>query len=88
MSFFIFNGGRVTDEEVALATPDLSEAKSLSRHVERCALRYKLFTKRQAAQGDELGQIKLILLLVGSYLVLVSEPARNTLGFVFKIFAS
>lgn len=59
---FIFNGdGGMSAEEIALGTPDISEAKSLEHHVDRCALRYKMFTKRLTVQGDDLNLIKNIL---------------------------
>ena len=83
----IFNGGgSVSDEEIALGTPDAHEARNLEYHVSRCSMRYRMFTKRQAKQGQNLNQIKLLILGVGGYLIIVSDPARNALGFVLKIF--
>lgn len=80
LSLFISNGG-VSDEEIALAVPDAMEAKSLSHHTKRCALRYKLFTKRQAAVASQTGRVEMTLWAFGGYLVVVSEPARNLLHY-------
>ena len=60
---------------MALAMPDISEAKSLPRHVERCGQRFKLLARGQAG----LGRTQLVILAMGLYLVVVSEPARNLL---------
>lgn len=86
VGLFIWNDSGVTQEEIDLAKPDSTEAKSVAVHVRKCALRYAIFTKRQAEQGQNLNQVKLLLLGVGGYLIIVSEPARNALGFILKIF--
>lgn len=87
VGIFLWNGsGGVSDDEIALGTPDNLEAKNLEYHVSRCSMRYRMFTKRQAAQGQDLSQIKLMLIGVGGYLIIVSDPARNALAFLLKIF--
>jgi hypothetical protein len=86
LGIFVWNTSGVTQEEIDLAKPDTTEAKSVAIHVRKCALRYAIFTKRQAEQGQNINQIKLLILGVGGYLIIVSDPARNALGFVLKIF--
>lgn len=56
-SVFIFNGGTSTGEdEDTLGVPDVSEAHDLERHVERCALRYRLLRREQKQQNKLLRQ--------------------------------
>lgn len=73
MALVIFNGRGPTEEEIALGTPDLSEAKSLPRHVEKCALRYRIFTRRQAEQSQDITQVKYMMVVL-SFLVLITSP--------------
>lgn len=68
----IFNVGGLSEDEMALATPDITEARSLPRHVERCAMRFRLLAKGQAA----LGRTQVVIIVMGAYLVAVSDPAR------------
>lgn len=56
----ITNGGGDSDDELNLGTPDDSEAHDLVRHVSRCALRYRLLTRRLATQGSKLNRIEYI----------------------------
>ena len=86
VSLNIFNGrGSLSDAEVAMATPDDSEAKDLTVHVRRCALRFKLLAEGHNSLHGDVAQIKLILIGVGGYLVLVSQPAQNLIGKVMGI---
>ena len=86
LGIFIWNGGGLSDEEMALGMPDEAEAKNLRHHTQKCALRFRMFSKKMGEQGKQLNQIQLILILVGSYLVLVSEPAKNVIGIALKLF--
>lgn len=68
-----------------LGTPDEAEAKDLARHVDRCALRYRLFTKRLRSQGSQISRIELILYAVGIYVMASGGPVHDFLkGFIFK----
>lgn len=69
---------------MALGTPDLSEAQSLERHVDRCAMRYRMFSKRLISQGKAVRRVELIVYVLLAWTLLTSEPARN----VFKIIIS
>jgi hypothetical protein len=81
----IFNGGRgLSDEEINLGMPDDSEAKNLKHHTAKCALRFKLFSKKLGEHGEDVQQVKLLLITIGGYLVLVSEPAKNIVEFLLK----
>lgn len=53
--------GGDSDDELNLGTPDDSEAHDLVRHVGRCALRYRLLTKRLRQQGSQINRIEYIL---------------------------
>jgi hypothetical protein len=85
MAFFIFNGGEISDEEVQLSMPDASEAKNLNRHVERCAMRYKLFTKRQASQGQDIIQIKYMMIGLIAIVFLTAPQVRPLLDWLSKL---
>ncbi len=81
ISLNIFNGkGGLSEAEIAVATPDESEARDLPTHVKRCALRFRLLAEGQNHLHSDIGQIKVILIGVGGYLVLVSQPAQNLIG--------
>jgi len=84
MALFIFNGRGPTEEEIALGTPDLSEAKSLPRHVEKCALRYRIFTRRQAEQGQDIAQIKYMVVALILAIFLTSPQLREFLSWASK----
>lgn len=80
---FIFNGDRgLSDAEVALGTPDASEAQSLVHHVDRCALRYKMFTRRLAIQGDDLNLVKNLLYGIIGFLFVTNQQFQHALGFI------
>lgn len=79
LSFFNGNGG-LSEAEIAVATPDESEAKDLAVHVKRCALRFRLLAEGQNHVASDMNQIKLILICVGGYLVLVSAPAQTVIS--------
>lgn len=84
MGLFIINGG-LTDEEVMLGTPDQTEARSLPHHVERCAMRYRLFTKRQASQGQDIAQIKWLTIGLLAAVLITSPQVRAIVEFIAKI---
>lgn len=77
MSFFIVNGGGITNEEIELAKPDATEAKSIAVHVRKCALRYTVFTKRQAAQGQDIVSIKYMLLILIAAFIITSPQLHD-----------
>lgn len=85
-SLFIFNsGGSDPEEEMRLGTPDAAEAVDLARHVDRCALRYRLFTKRLRTQGSQISRIELILYGVAIYVMASGGPVHDFLkGLIFK----
>lgn len=85
VSLNVFNGRGLSDDEIALGMPDDAEAKNLKHHTAKCALRFRLFSKKLSEQGNDLYQIKLLVIGLGVYLVIVSEPARNAISFVLKI---
>lgn len=86
MSLFSLDGhGGVSDEEIALGTPDMSEAKSLKHHVERCAMRYRMFTKRQATQGSDLVQIKYMMLGLIGAIAATSQQMREVVAWALKV---
>jgi hypothetical protein len=79
---FVFNDGAGdSDEDITLGTPDASEEKDLTRHVERCALRYRMFRGAQRRQAVAIGRVQIML-----YVVLVLLVLSNPL--VDKVFAS
>ena len=83
----IMNGrGSLSDDELELAMPDHAEAKSLPRHIERCGKRFRLVAGRLSEQSKDTQQIKMLILIIGGYLVAVSEPARNVIGMALKLF--
>lgn len=85
LGIFIWNSGGLSEDDVALGTPDESEAKNLKHHTAKCALRFRMFSRKMGEQGKQLNQIQLILLLVGGYLVIVSEPAKNVISTALKL---
>jgi hypothetical protein len=70
------------DEEAALGTPDQSEADNLNRHVERCALRYRMFTGRLARQGKDISQVKVLMYLLAAFILATSHPAQQLFSFL------
>ena len=84
-AMFIFNGrGALSEAEIAMATPDDSEARDLNIHVARCAKRFRLLAESNNSLHGDIGQVKTILICVGGYLVLVSQPAQNLIGYILK----
>jgi hypothetical protein len=81
VSLFIFNS-RVSSDETALGTPDLSEAKSLPHHVERCAMRYRLFTQRLSEQGQAIGRVEMMIIGLILFTTITSQPFRDIIIFV------
>lgn len=85
VSILNWNGPGLTEEEVMLGTPDNTEARSLPHHVERCAMRYRLFTKRQASQGRDIAQTKWLTVgLLGAVLI-TSPQVRAIFEWVAKV---
>jgi hypothetical protein len=84
-SLFIFNRSTSDDDEIRLGVPDLSEAQSLERHVDRCAMRYRMFTKRMIDQGNAIKRIELLAYGIILYFVLTSPIAKDVLGFFLKM---
>lgn len=76
----------LTDEEIMLGTPDESEAKDLAHHVSRCAYRYKLFTKRQAAQGSDIQQVKYLMFGLFALVGFTNPQVRELYSWVAQIF--
>lgn len=75
---FIFRGNEgLSEAEIALGTPDITEAKSLEHHVDRCAIRYKMFTKRLAGQGDDINLIKNLLFGLVGWVLITSKQAQD-----------
>lgn len=67
------------DDDLMLGTPDAAEAASLDRHVERCAMRYRLFTRRLKSHGDAVKRIEYILYGVAVWLGATSPIAQDML---------
>ncbi len=86
MSIFVLNARGLTEEEMALAQPDHSEAKNLARHVEKCQLRYRVFVRRQADQGNDLVQIKYMMICLIGAVLLTSPQVRDFLSWASKVF--
>lgn len=86
MGIFIFGGRGLSDEEIMLGTPDASEARDLTHHVERCAYRYRLFAKRQATQGDDIIQVKYMILGLIAVMLITSPQIRSIFEWVSKVF--
>lgn len=88
VSIFNWNGGTLSDDsddEVMLGTPDSTEAQSLPHHVERCAMRYRLFTRRQATQGADIAQIKYMILGLIGIMLITSPQIRAMAEWISKI---
>lgn len=85
LSFNIFQGRGLNEDEITLGTPDDAEAKNLKHHTAKCAMRFRMFSSKLSEQAQDVQQIKIILLLVGGYLILVSEPAKGVLGLVLHL---
>jgi len=87
MMVSIWNGrGGLSEAEIAMATPDEHEAKDITVHVRRCSLRFKLLAESNNSLHTDIGQIKSILIGVGGYLVMVSQPAQSVIGTLLRFF--
>jgi hypothetical protein len=84
LGIFIWNSGGLSEDDMALGMPDEAEAKNLKHHTAKCGMRFRLFSRKMGEQGKQLNQIQLILILVGGYLIAVSEPAKNVILGVLK----
>ena len=86
-SIFVFNrSNRSDDDEILLGTPDMAEAQSLERHVERCAMRYRLFSRRLIEQGKSVTQIKVLVYILLAVVLLSSKPAMEVFKTVLALF--
>lgn len=82
-SIFVFNSSKEAEsDEILLGTPDISEAQSLERHVDRCAMRYRMFSRRLIQQGRSLSRVEIILYALIGWTLLTSSAARSALEFV------
>ena len=70
------------DEGVDLGVPDEAEATDLNRHVERCAMRYRLFTGKLSRQGKDISQVKMLLYILGAFILATSHPAQELFQFL------
>lgn len=86
-SLFVTNGrsNGDDDQETALGVPDQAEATDLNRHVERCAMRYRLFTGRLALQSRDIAQVKIILYGLALFIVATSHPAQQLFSFLANL---
>lgn len=84
-SLFIFNRSSLEEEEMSLGTPDLSEAQSLERHVDRCAMRYRLFTKRISSLSGSVKRLEIIGYGILVFLFVTSPVARDVVEFILKL---
>lgn len=80
----IIGGGGDSDDELNLGTPDESEAHDLVRHVGRCALRYRLLTKRLRSQGSQINRIEYILYGLAIYALASVGPVHDFAVSVIK----
>lgn len=85
MGIFIFGGRGLSDEEIMLGTPDSSEAKDLNHHVERCAYRYRLFARRQATQGEDIQQVKYMIVALIAVMLITSPQIRGIAEWISKL---
>ena len=86
MGLFIFNNSGVTEDEITLGKPDEQEAKSLKVHTAKCALRYSIFTRRMSAQGQDIAQIKYLIIGLMLLIFLTSPQFRPLLDYISKLF--
>lgn len=80
------------DEEMALGAPTEEEARDLKIHTLRCALRYRLFSKRQKRtdgkidiQNKKISNLQ-IMIIVLTGLVLVTCPPAMKLWTMLGLF--
>lgn len=69
VSLIAFNDSDDPEEELELGSPDAAEANDLPRHVSRCAMRYKLLTKRLKKNSTQTSRIEWLLYGVGAYML-------------------
>lgn len=86
MSIFIVNGG-LSEDEVNLGKPDEMEAKNLKHHTAKCALRYSIFTRRMASQGNDIIQIKYMLVVLIGIMFLTAPQMRPFFEWFTKLFS-
>ena len=84
MAMFIINGRNLSDDEIALGQPDDKEAIDLNYHVARCAQRYRIFSRRQADQGNDIVQIKYMMFALIGAVALTSPQIRDFITWIFK----
>ena len=85
----IFNGDRGErddGEDVILGMPDISEVESNARHVERCALRYKMFSGRLRMHGKRLARIEMLIYGLFVYVVASSPVGASILKSIISGF--
>jgi hypothetical protein len=70
------------DGEVELGVPDQAEAKDLNRHVDRCAMRYRIFTSRLLRQGRAIGRVEFLVYLLIAFTLATSNPAHQLWNFL------
>lgn len=85
VSLFIFNRPNPDDDELLLGAPDLSEGLDLKRHSERCAMRYRMFSKRLFAQSGAIRRVEVILYGLAIYLLLTSKMSHDALQFLLTL---
>lgn len=85
VSIFVSQGRRLDDEEADLGMPDASEAQNLERHVDRCAMRYRMFTRRMSLQGKSIRRIELIAYGVAIWLLATSTWAQQAFRVLFHL---
>lgn len=78
-NIFVRNGNHHDDDDIALGIPDESEATDLNRHVDRCAMRYRMFTSKLKMHGDSVKRIEYILYGVAIWLLATSPFAQDML---------
>ena len=87
MSFFISNNGGLSEDEVSLGKPDEMEAKNLKHHTAKCALRYSIFTRRMASQGQDIVQIKYMMIVLIGIMFLTAPQMRPFFEWFTKLFS-
>lgn len=82
VSLFIWNSGQDGGEadEIALGLPDKAEEGDLARHVEKCALRYRMLMVRQKEiiRGNQ--RMELVLWVIVAAIVLTSHVPDKLFG--------
>jgi hypothetical protein len=76
-------GERGDDEEIALGAPDTAEREDLARHVDRCAMRYRLISLRQRTMNNGLRRVELLVWGIGIIIFLTSGPGSKAVSLLF-----